>query len=131
MKLADIREPYNFNTGKASDLARQLCLAGVVVAWLFKFDRPGGAIGLATPLMWAVALFVLALIFDLAQYAYVSGALGLYNDRLVAAGTVDQDEIKPHRRINYATRFFFWSKIGLAILGHAILLSFIASKIVG
>ena len=41
MKLKDAREFYYFNSGKTSDLVRQLGLAGIAVVWIFKYDVLG------------------------------------------------------------------------------------------
>jgi sugar/nucleoside kinase (ribokinase family) len=36
MKLSEVRDAYETLSGKASEIARQLSLAGIAVIWIFK-----------------------------------------------------------------------------------------------
>jgi len=66
MKLDDIREQYWFYSGKASDISRQLALAGIGVVWIFKVDQPGLP-KIPDALRAPMAFLVLALFFDFFQ----------------------------------------------------------------
>jgi hypothetical protein len=121
MTLQEVRQSYYDFTGKASDIARQLSLAGIAVAWLFKIDRPGGGIQLVPLLLLAVGSFVLSLVLDLIQYVYQAAAWGLLNARKCREGKSLADEVDPPDGINEAAIAFWVAKVGLAILGHVFL----------
>jgi hypothetical protein len=71
MKLGDTRAAYEALSGEASDIVRQLSLAGVGFIWLFKTET-GSAAMLDIHLVRAAFLIFLALFFDFLQY--LSGA---------------------------------------------------------
>jgi hypothetical protein len=66
MTLREIRDIHQFNTGKASEITRQLALAGIAVIWLFKTTSTSTPIPKAYLLpLW---FFLAALLLDLMQY---------------------------------------------------------------
>jgi hypothetical protein len=67
MKLADAWNHYYTHTGKASDVARQLALAGIAITWIFKIEN-GGKIYLPPWLAAAAIAIVLRLACDILQY---------------------------------------------------------------
>ena len=77
MNVKDCHENYYFNTGKVSEIIRQLGLAGIAVVWLFKTDV-GDAIVLPRPVVWAAILVLVGLLVDLTQYIAGSLCWGLW-----------------------------------------------------
>jgi hypothetical protein len=63
MKLEEARSAYEALSGKASEIARQLCLSGIALIWLFKHNDV-----LDRTLLRAALFIFLTLITDLAQY---------------------------------------------------------------
>lgn len=78
MKLKDTRESYQFFSGKASEIVRQLGFAGIAVIWVFKVTAGERQI-VPTELLPAGILLVSGLTLDLLHY--VTGTLiwGVYN----------------------------------------------------
>jgi uncharacterized membrane protein len=74
MKLQTVRESYYFYTSKASDLARQLAIAAIAAAWLFKAEQATGSFRLPALAWIAGALAGATLLLDILQYV-VGGAV--------------------------------------------------------
>ncbi|MGN6479796.1 hypothetical protein [Luteibacter sp.] len=64
--LSEAWDRSNYATGKASDIARQLALAGVAVIWLFKTTDASKPI--AENMVFPLWLFLVSLLLDLLQY---------------------------------------------------------------
>lgn len=67
MKLEDARNAYEEFSAKASDIVRQISLAGVGLIWIFK-SGTGSALSLNPPLLKAALFIFLSLLFDFLQY---------------------------------------------------------------
>lgn len=67
MKLEDIRETYQYSSGKVSDIVRYLGLAGIAVIWMFKTEVDG-IISLPTELLWPTYYIIVGLALDLIHY---------------------------------------------------------------
>jgi hypothetical protein len=67
MKIDDAKLAYEDLSGKASDIMRQLGLAGVALVWLFRVDTTNRSL-LDTKLLCAAFFIFLAIIFDFLQY---------------------------------------------------------------
>jgi hypothetical protein len=65
--LKDVRDAYEAFSGKASDIVRQLALAGIGIAWLFR-STSAGADRVDPKLINASFFIVIALGLDLLQY---------------------------------------------------------------
>lgn len=127
MKLKDCRENYYFNSGKTSDIVRQLGFAGIAIIWLFKTEVAGLQI-VPADLRIAVILIVLALLLDLLQY--VSGTMiwGIYNRMKEKDGTTETEEFRAPSKINWLTIFFFWAKTAFMAIAYLQLFKFLAAR---
>lgn len=67
MKIADAKAAYETLSGKASDIVRQLSLAGIALIWLFRAGPISSPI-LQGPLLRGALFIFLALSSDLLQY---------------------------------------------------------------
>jgi hypothetical protein len=67
MKLSEARDAYETLSGKASEIARQLSLAGIAVIWVFK-SGTDQAPSIDQHLLRAALFIALALSFDFLQY---------------------------------------------------------------
>jgi hypothetical protein len=152
MKLEDLREIYFARSAKASDLARQLALAGLAVIWIFKTDT-AGAFAVPHELSLPAFLMMLTLGADLMQFACAALLWGGFNrykerelaatlKRLRAAGkTADEAGVALNEKwgpaqeftappaMNYPAIFFFWGKLVVVGIGYANLIQFLAARI--
>lgn len=110
MKLKDARDFYYFNSGKTSDLLRQLGLAGIAVVWLFKYDVLGVP-KIPPPLFAPLVLIVLGLALDLLQYAVATGIWGIFQRTKERAGVGEDAEFKAPQHLNWPALAFFWLKV--------------------
>jgi hypothetical protein len=78
ISLEDARDYYVRHSTKASDVARQLSLAGLAVVWIFKSDQGGGVYAVPHALMWPSLILVAALFSDLMQYVWGSLVWGAF-----------------------------------------------------
>ena len=69
MKREDLRKIYEDRTASLSTVTRQLALAGIGVLWVLKTGEPRRNVSFVATLSYSFALYVLALGFDLLDYA--------------------------------------------------------------
>jgi hypothetical protein len=103
MKLRDARNAYEQFSGKASDLVRQLSLAGVGLIWVFRSgagatDAP---LLLAPELLRAAVFIFLALLFDLLQYLLGTAIWGIYHRYKERKGTQESSEFLAPEQLNW------------------------------
>lgn len=67
MNLNDYKQEYQWYSGKASDVVRQLSFAGIAVVWLFKVQSKT-EIKVPEAFLVPLGLFCVSLAFDLLQY---------------------------------------------------------------
>lgn len=129
MKLEDLRKIYQDRTSSLSTITRQLALAGVGVLWVLRTGEKHGTIAFVSVLKYSFALYVLALGFDLLQYAYSSLAWGVFNRLKEKQDVADDEVFHAPPAINWPTLFFFWGKVLFTIAGYAILLSALGAQL--
>jgi hypothetical protein len=112
MKLQDTRQCYQDNSGRASEIARQLAFAALGIVWIFKVDRSDGGMEVSQQLLWPAAWAIMALALDLLQYVYATVAWGVFN-RLREHSTELNEETEFHAPplINWPTIALFWLKL--------------------
>ena len=132
MKLEDARKTYYDASGKASDIARQLCFAGIAIIWLLRVGDKTGGIPFTNELLWPLGGFVLALAFDLAQYFYGAVAWSVFHRAKEKRHGVDyKDDIGgAPAPINYPSLFFFYSKLLITVFAYLWLLSTIGGSLI-
>ncbi len=122
MKLSDYRETFYEFSGKASDIARQLSFAGIGVIWIFRIgdDKPE----FPAMLFPALALFVIALSFDLFQYVVASVIWRIfYRHHEKKLDDINDDpELSAPWWINIPAYSFFIGKIALVFGGYTLLI---------
>ncbi len=129
MKLKDVREAYQFYTGKASDIVRQLSFAGLATIWLFK-EGVGQRQHVPHELFMPGALIVSALAADFLHYLVGSAVWGSYNRHKERSGTAVTDEFEAPPALNWPTMVLFWLKVAFLLLSYGLLLSFLIHRIV-
>ncbi|MFM0261874.1 hypothetical protein [Paraburkholderia sediminicola] len=127
--IADVREKYYEHSKKASDVSRQLALAGIAVVWLFKTSIAGvaiGAYGLPSALFWPTLLMLVSLALDLLQYVWQAalwGTVSRSQEKQHGTDTVEWDGIRP--AWNLPANVLFWGKLVSMLVGYGLLLVFL------
>ena len=128
MKLGDTRAAYEALSGKASDIVRQLSLAGVGLIWLFKTETGSPAI-LDIHLLRAALFIFLALFFDFLQYLYGTTIWFIYFRYKEKQGTTEEMEFQAPASLNWMTWTLFYLKATLVLIAYVVyIVPFLASK---
>lgn len=131
MKLSDIQKAYDYFSGKASDIARQLSLAGLAIIWIFKKSDSVNP-QIPANLILPFAIFVIAIAFDLLQYisgTIVWGGFHRFHERSWEKNNPGMDlpddfPVTAPGQINWATDTFFILKLSSVSVGYGLLLIF-------
>lgn len=120
-----------------SDIVRKSAFVGLGLVLLlggvakdnFGTDK---VVGLPDRLVFAASVLIIALILDMAQYAYASLAYGIW-------ARLEERRLRKHSRaeprdgfpswINIPTSVFFWIKVACTSVAYAILLSHLATQV--
>jgi hypothetical protein len=129
MKLKDARDFYYFYSGKTSDLVRQLGLAGIAVVWLFKYEVDGVP-KIPEALLPPLILIVLALAFDLLQYAVATSIWGIFQRSRERSGISEDTDFLAPKQVNWSSIGFFVLKTLAVIFAYVFLLRYLACTIV-
>jgi hypothetical protein len=129
MNLKDAREFYYFQSGKTSDLVRQLALAGIAVVWLFKYEVVGVP-KVPSELLWPLALIVFGLALDLFQYAVSTVVWGVFHRTKERAGVSEEQDFKVPPQLNWPALAFFWLKVISIAIAYLLLLDHLARTVV-
>jgi hypothetical protein len=116
--LKDAIDNFRTLSGKASDLCRQLALAGLAIVWIFR-EAQTGKIG--PELVRSAALFVAALGCDLLHYSVASLIWFVFYRRQEKRGKEPESEVEAPAAINWPANTLFVGKIGLLIAGYVML----------
>lgn len=125
--LKDVREAFNDVSGRASDIARNLCFAGLALIWLFSGENPEGiSHSFKTP----IYLFVFALGVDLFQYIAQAIMIGWQNYKLEGKVANESEYATKYHKapdsIEWVYWFLFLVKIILTFLAYKLTLSAIS-----
>jgi hypothetical protein len=127
MKLSELRKRIDELTGKASEIVRQLVLAGIAIIWLFRGEKTNTLDSFAVIPMIILGLAVLV---DLSQYV-VSAHIWLnfyLKERKKYPLPEDPDVRLPNK---YGRRLYavFLVKIGLMIIAYVFLIILVIRNI--
>jgi hypothetical protein len=115
------RAAYDYHSGRASDLVRQLGFAGIAIVWAFRVED-GGRQVIASELKIATALIVVALALDLLQYVVGAAIWGAF-------ARIREKRSDPHTdaspKMNWPAIFLFWVKVALMMWAYVTLLCFL------
>jgi hypothetical protein len=117
MKLEDVRAAYETLSGKASDIVRQISLAGVGIVWIFK--SAGNTPSLEGPLVKASFFIFLALLFDFLQYLLGTTIWFLYFRYKEKKGTKEDAEFLAPSQLNWPTWALFYLKSAMMLIAYA------------
>jgi hypothetical protein len=118
MKLGDARGAYEALSRKASDIIRQLSLAGIAIVWLFKSGAPSLPV-LDRELLQAALFIFLALFLDLVQYLTGTVIWFAYFRHKEKAGTTEADDFLAPEWLNWPTWVLFDLKATAMVIAYA------------
>jgi hypothetical protein len=131
MTLDDAKGAYEGLSGKASDIIRQLGLAGIGLIWIFKVSD-GASYVLAPQLLRGFFLIFLALTFDLLQYLVGTATWHIYFCKKESENIGRSKEFKAPIWINRPTWILFWLKAAAMLAAYLVfILPFLAKKFIG
>lgn len=131
MKFKDVRDAYEALSAKASDIVRQMSLAGVALVWIFKSGDSATPV-LETQLLRAAFFIFLALFCDFLQYLVGTITWHSYFRIRERAGTSLDDEVIAPTRINLGTWILFYSKAGSIVVAYCVyIIPFLWHKFAG
>ena len=123
MKLSEFRKRSHEYTSKASEITRQLVLAGIAIIWLFK-EKDTNALDSFAILPLIVLGF--ALLFDLVQYI-VGGQLWIsfFREKEREAKPGEDPDIKAPAKLSKVLYNLYWTKIGLTGIAYVLIIIFL------
>lgn len=131
MILADAKSAYEALSGKASDIVRQLSLAGVGLIWVFKISS-GTSFVLEPKLVRALFFIFLALSLDLLQYLAGTATWHIYFRKKEREHTGDEEEFDAPSWINWPTWILFWAKSAAMVIAYSgFILPYLIKRFVG
>jgi hypothetical protein len=131
--VAKAQERFETRSTKASDVSRQLALAGIATAWVFsgstKLLNPG--VQIPPGFLASGLLFVVGLACDFFQYVAATASWGIYarvKELQVMAGRETEPFVSP-RWLNWGALLFFLLKLLAVLAGYIVLGIALANRI--
>lgn len=128
MGLMDVREArdgYYTHSGKASDVARQLGLAGIALIWIFRTGADSSSYAIPSELLLPSIFIVATLAADFLQYASAALAWGLYSRWKEQRPEIRDDpktRFEAPPKLNWPGNAFFGIKLVSITIAYALLL---------
>jgi len=119
MKTGDAKAAYEALSAKASDIVRQLSLAGIGLVWLFRIGNDKTP-ALDQALLRAALWITVALLCDFLQYLIGSITWFLYFRRKEKQQIPNTEEFQAPEQLNWPTWFLFCLKAVLTIVAYAV-----------
>jgi hypothetical protein len=127
MKLEDARTAYQEFSAKASEIVRQISLAGVGLIWIFK-SGTGTTLSLNRPLLKAALFICLSLLFDFLQYVLGTTIWFAYFRHKEKQGTKEGAEFLAPPHLNWPTWSLFYLKSAMILIAYGCyIIPFLAS----
>jgi hypothetical protein len=122
MKLEDARGAYESLSGKASDIVRQISLAGVALVWVFRTTTSVSipTISLDPRLLRAAVFIFIALLFDFLQYLLGTIIWFVYFRYKENKRTKASDEFLAPPQLNWPTWSLFFLKSAMMLIAYAV-----------
>lgn len=137
MKLSEFRKASEAYTSKASDIIRQLIIAGIAIIWLFKSTDNGRNV-LDSFLIFPLITLCFAAVADLLQYlagGVIWDRFFLEEERKVktklqedSTFTSDPD-VKAPKKFSDILYGFYWTKVGLMLISYLLITIYLFSHL--
>lgn len=119
MKIKDCIESFYYNSGKASDICRNLGFAGLALIWAFRVTA-GERLLIPHILRYAGILLLTGLALDLLQYIVATIVWRIYYRFKEARISLDKEFLAP-KWINYPADTFFVLKLIAIFIAYILL----------
>jgi hypothetical protein len=130
MKLQDYREVFYTYSGKASEITRQLALAGIAIIWIFKKGDATTALTIPHELIWPGILILISLALDLSQYFLASAIWRLYYRKNEKAGIDEDAELPRHDpRLEWPIWAIYCVKVLCMIAAYVLILRYLTKAL--
>lgn len=130
-KIEDYLEEFYTFTAKASDVSRQLALAGIAIIWIFK--NPDGSDKVIPQELTKPTFFLVSSLgVDLIQYlvgAIIWGLFFEYKEWQVNKKKVENKNITAPNLFSWTITSLFFIKIALMLTAYIYLFDFLKNKI--
>jgi hypothetical protein len=128
MKISKIRDAVEEFSGKTSDQARQLAIAGIAVIWILRVGHETGNIKFSHSLLLPLGGFVVALGCDLFHYLYYTVVWSIINSILNCRYHNDNKEVSISGTVHLIPSILFYAKVILTVVAYILLLRYMASQ---
>lgn len=130
MQLGDLRSAYEALSGKASDIVRQISLAGIGLIWLFREGTDKAPV--VDPDLLRAALFIsIALFFDFLQYLIGTVIWFLFFRYQEKRGVAEKDDFLSPERLTWPTWTLFYLKSAMMLIAYSVyIIPFLFTKFV-
>lgn len=129
MTIENVRVAYEDLSAKASEIVRQISLAGVGVIWVFK-SSTGTALSLEPKLLRAALFIFLALLLDFLQYVFGTTIWFVYFRYREKKGTKGDDEFLAPTWLAWPTWTLFYLKSAMMLVAYGCyIIPFLISKV--
>ena len=132
MKLGDARGAYESLSGKASDIVRQISLAGIALVWLFKASGTvgGPTISLDPKLLRAAICIFIALLCDFLQYLSGTVLWFVYFRYKEKKRVKESDEFLAPPQLNWPMWTLFYLKSAMMLVAYGVyIIPFLLSRL--
>jgi len=130
MSVEELRkETYYHYSQRAADIARQLALVGIAVAWIFRTQQKDGSIEVPSLLIISIMLLATGVALDFIRYAYQTAFWAIYC-LVIEKKQKDKEEIITHRlRVNIIPNILLWGGFVAVIAGYVFLIIYLFSML--
>ena len=131
MKLSKYKETYTNYTKQASEISRQLCLAGIAIIWIFKGTTIDNKYYLDPFLHYPLILFSLGLLLDLFQYivgGYIWKSFFTIEEKKVTQTDLDPD-VKDHEDRSKIIWNLYYSKLFIIFIAYVLIIYFLGGTL--
>lgn len=116
-KLEDYKKTYQQSTAKASEITRQLALAGIAIIWLFKITDSNGHETISNEFIYPLCFLIATLGLDLMQYV-IKGLIWYIFYKYYEHRIEKNNDIKAHEGLPIIIHLLYWTKIILLIMAY-------------
>lgn len=132
--VANYKKDYEYFTGKASDIIRNLAFAGIAIIWIFKTTSTDGSLKIPIILIIPLIWLVITLALDLCQYI-VGGLIWFIYYRFIESeikkGKISEnDDIKAPGILPAIIHLFYFSKLASIVVAYIFLFLFLYEQFV-
>lgn len=129
MILSKAWEAYEYYSGKASEITRQLAFAGIAIIWLFSLENKNG-VTLPVSLLIPLSALIFSLSLDLLHYVVASFMWrGFYRRHRIKYGNEENANVSAPNYIQVILMFFYTFKIVAVIFSYILIILHFTSHI--